>query len=164
MAETLICQASRVEAGTCDDFLPTAKYRRDHPGTFSQGQALSAHDERSTRENALSDVMIKRAFHPLRRDAIERASGNYEPISSRGPLAGTLPSGQTETGHRNRPENSAPGHVTSRNLRLRQKRRAEQQFRNGNVSHYRFTRRVESGVTMPVAEVTIREVRSSRVT
>ncbi len=43
-------------------------------------------------------------------------------------------------------------------------RMPEQQFRNGNVSNYRFTRRVESGVTMPVAEVTIREVRSSRVT
>lgn len=43
-------------------------------------------------------------------------------------------------------------------------RMPEQQFRNGNVSQYRFTRRVESGVTMPVAEVTIREVRSSRVT
>lgn len=48
--------------------------------------------------------------------------------------------------------------------RLYDIRMPEQQFRNGNVRAYRFTRRVESGVTMPVAEVTIQEVRSSRLT
>lgn len=105
---------------------------RVNPFSISaQGGAPSLRADHIARENTSSDRVTNRAFHPLRRNAMGRASRKDKAISSQGPLLGALPSRQTEIGHGNRFENSPLGPGIYRHLPGWQERRAQHHRERG---------------------------------